>query len=136
MQESENKWNLNRFATNDKYFIYGIGGKLLKYFTTNYKFDEIKSFAERRLTPNYNNNLYTKIGFTMTDIQSPDYRYYNQKVDRYKRFHKFNFRKQILNKKYGFPLTMTETEMTKKLGYSKIWDCGLIKYVYKKENNN
>ena len=49
-----------------------------------------------------------------------------------KRLHKFNFRKQILHKKYGFPLTMTETEMTNELGYDRVWDCGLIKYVWKK----
>jgi len=29
---------------------------------------------------------------------------------------------------------MTETEMAKALGYDRIWDCGLIKYVWKKEN--
>lgn len=27
---------------------------------------------------------------------------------------------------------MTETEMVKKLGYDRIWDCGLIKYVWEK----
>ena len=33
----------------------------------------------------------------------------------------------------GLTNEMTETEMTKKLGYDKIWDCGLIKYVWRKE---
>ena len=33
--------------------------------------------------------------------------------------------------KYGFPMTMTETEIAKELGYDRIWDCGLIKYVYR-----
>ena len=28
---------------------------------------------------------------------------------------------------------MTETEMVKELGYDRIWDCGLIKYVWKRE---
>lgn len=32
------------------------------------------------------------------------------------RFHKFGFRKQYLHRKYGFPLTMTELDMTKELG--------------------
>lgn len=40
--------------------------------------------------------------------------------------------KQHLHKKYGFPLEMTEQEMTESLGYTRIWDCGLIKYIYKK----
>ena len=29
---------------------------------------------------------------------------------------------------------MTENEMTKSLGYDKIWDCGLFKYVWRKKN--
>ena len=28
---------------------------------------------------------------------------------------------------------MTELEMTKALGYDRIWDCGLFKYVWRKE---
>lgn len=36
--------------------------------------------------------------------------------------------KTVLNKKYNFPLTMTELEMAKALGYDRIWDCGLLKY--------
>ena len=61
----------------------------------------------------------------------PDYRYF-KKSDGVIRQHKFNFRKQKLHKKYGLPLSMTEFEMAKQLGYSKIWDCGLIKYVWKR----
>lgn len=52
-----------------------------------------------------------------------------------KRFHKFNFRKQTLLKKYpdsGLTEDMTEYEMTQKLGFYRIWDCGLFKYVWKK----
>jgi len=29
---------------------------------------------------------------------------------------------------------MTELEMARELGYDRIWDCGLIKYVYKNPN--
>lgn len=126
-------WNLNRFVTDINYTCLGAGGKLFKYFISNYKCVEIKSFADRRWTTNPYNNLYTKIGFKFDSFTSPDYTYYNPKVEKYKRFHKFGFRKKILNKKYGLPLTMTETEMIKALGYDRIWDCGLIKYVYKNE---
>lgn len=31
---------------------------------------------------------------------------------------------------------MTETEMAKELGYDRIWDCGLIKYVYTKTDSD
>lgn len=133
LEEKNGMWNLNRFVTDINYTCLGAGGKLFKYFISNYKCVEIKSFADRRWTTNPYNNLYTKIGFKFDSFTSPDYTYYNPKVEKYKRFHKFGFRKKILNKKYGLPLTMTETEMIKALGYDRIWDCGLIKYVYKNE---
>lgn len=123
-------WELNRFATDINYRCVGIGGKLFKYFTRNYEYKEIKSFADRRWTINTDDNLYTKLGFEFDSFVSPNYTYYNNSVDRYKRFHKFGFRKNILHKKYNLPLTMTETEMIKELGYDRIWDCGLIKYVF------
>lgn len=134
IEEDSQMWNLNRFASNIKYNCVGAGGKLFKYFIKNYQFKEIKSFADRRWTINQNSNLYTKLGFSFVGFTKPDYAYYNSKVDRYKRFHKFGFRKQILSKRYNLPLEMTELEMMKELGYDRIWDCGLIKYVYKKED--
>ena len=130
-REKEGYWDLNRFATDINYQCVGIGGKLFKYFTKHYDFKEIKSFADRRWTTDPTDNLYIKLGFEFDSFVEPTYWYYNPKVDRYKRFHKFGFRKQHLHKQYGLPLTMTEREMTTTLGYTRIWDCGLIKYIYK-----
>lgn len=130
LNEGNDMWNLVRFASDITKRCQGIGGKLFKWFTGNYYYKQIKSFADRRWTLNAENNIYTRLGFKFEGFTKPDYRYYNPKVDRFERFHKFRFRKQILAKKYGLPLTMTEREMTEKLGYDKIWDCGLIKYVY------
>ena len=130
-KEKEGYWDLNRFATDINYQCVGIGGKLFKYFTRNYPFIEIKSFADRRWTTDPTNNLYTKLGFAFDSFVPPTYWYHNPKINPYIRFHKFGFRKQHLHKQYGLPLTMTEREMTETLGYIRIWDCGLIKYVYK-----
>ena len=122
-------FELNRFASDYHYILPGIASKLFTYFIKNYDFNEIKSFLDRRWVHN-NNNIYTTLGFKLTSISKPDYRY----VIGNKRIHKFNCRKNILHKKYGFPLTMTEQEMVEKLGYRKIWDCGLIKYTFYKKN--
>ena len=130
-KEKDGYWDLNRFATDINYQCIGIGGKLFKHFTRNYQFIEIKSFADRRWTTDTDNNLYTKLGFEFDSYVPPTYWYYNPKINPYIRFHKFGFRKQHLHKQYGLPLTMTEREMTTALGYTRIWDCGLIKYVYK-----
>ena len=130
-KEKKGYWDLNRFATDINYQCVGVGGKLFKYFTKHYDFKEIKSFADRRWTTDPTDNLYIKLGFEFDSFVEPTYWYYNPKVDRYKRFHKFGFRKQSLHNQYGLPLEMTEREMTESLGYTRIWDCGLIKYIYK-----
>lgn len=132
LNENDNNWNLTRFVSDYNYICCGVGGKLFKYFVNNYNPIEVKTFADRRWTINEIDNMYIKLGFKFEKYLSPEYRYYNSKVDKYQRFHKFGFRKQILHKKYGLPLTMTEKEMTKELGYDRIWDCGLIKYIWKK----
>lgn len=131
-EEKKDEWELNRFASNIEYSFQGVGGKLFKHFIKEYNPDKVKSFADRRWTISKDNNLYTKLGFKLEKTLKPDYRYYNEHIDKLERFHKFNFRKQILHKKYGLPLEMTETEMVKKLGYDRIWDCGLFKYVWRK----
>ena len=134
-QENKNssKWELTRFASDYHYICQGVGGKLFQWFTTQYKPSEVKSFADRRWTLDVNNNLYIKLGFKLIKELKPDYEYVLTSNPK-KRIHKFNFRKQILHKKYGFPLDMTETEMVKELGYNKIWNCGLLKYIWKNED--
>ena len=131
MKISDGEWNLVRFASNINYNIQGVCSKFIKYFTTRYSVSLIKTFLDRRWCRSINNNVYTKSGFKLDSIIKPDYRYV--KSDIVNRFHKFNFRKQILLKKYPqlLNINMTETEMTKQLGYHKIYDCGLFKYVWK-----
>ena len=129
-RKDSDKWELTRFATDITKHCIGVGGKLFKYFVQNYNPSEVKSFADRRWTLDKDDNLYIKIGFKLDKIIKPDYCYINNKTSL---SHKFNFRKKILHKKYGLPLTMTETEMTEQLGYYKIWNCGLYKYLWKKE---
>jgi hypothetical protein len=131
-EREEGKWNLVRFATDINYICQGVFGKVLKWFIKEYNPISIKTFADRRWTVDKDNNLYIKTGFALDGIVKPDYRYISDD-EKHERFHKFNFRKSILIKKYGFSEDMTESEMTEKLGLHKIWDCGLFRYVWKKE---
>ena len=126
-ENKDNNWNLTRFATDNKYICCGVGGKLLKYFEIHYQPVQIKSFADRRWTIDVNNNIYTKLGFNLDKIIPPDYKYV--KNNQMKRIHKFNLRKKNLIKKYNINPYLSENEMTKQLGYFKIWDCGLLRYV-------
>jgi hypothetical protein len=129
LHESGNNWNLNRFATNINYVCCGVGGKLLKYFIKKYNPQYIKSFADRRWTFEDGDNIYNKLGFKFVKELKPDYRYVSR-INPTERIHKFNFRKEFLSKRYKLPLTMTELEMTKEIGFDRIWDCGLLKYEY------
>lgn len=131
VRKNKKDFELNRFATDNNYTCQGVGGKMFKHFIRNYDPYAIKSFADRRWTPMAEDNIYVKLGFELKSSLRPDYYY----VINGKRVHKFNCRKKRLNKKFGLPLTMTENEMTNELGYSKIWNCGLIKYVWTNKNH-
>ncbi len=130
--KKSSKWELTRFASDYHYVCQGVGGKLFQWFVKNYNPSEVKSFADRRWTLDVNNNLYTKLGFELDSILKPDYEYISITNPK-ERIHKFNFRKQILHKKYGLPLTMTETEMAKEIGYCKLWNCGLFKFKWRRK---
>lgn len=128
---------LTRYTTNINYNCQGIAQRLFKYFIRKYdNITEVKTFLDARWLNYTKKNIYDILGFRFSKWEKPDYRYYFPKIDPNKRFHKFNFRKQIIHKKYGFPLTMTESEMAKELKLKKIWDCGLIKYVWKREKGS
>ena len=131
IKQPNDKWILNRFATNINKNVIGVGGKLFNWFIKEYKPTEVKSFADRRWTSTIKENLYDKLGFTKDSILRPDYKYVFE--NSIKRFHKFNFRKQNIIKKYGFEENLTESEMVKKINAKKIWDCGLIKYIWRKK---
>jgi hypothetical protein len=126
------KWELVRFASDYNYICSGIGGKLFQYFIKENNPQEVKTFADRRWTINENDNLYTKIGFKLDKILKPDYHYIDSAKPT-ERIHKFNLRKRTLHKKYGLPFNMKESEMVKNIGYIKIWDCGLYRYIWKNE---
>lgn len=127
--KGNNKWELTRFATDYHYSCHGLGSKMFQYFVREFNPKDVKSFADRRWTLGKDDNLYTKIGFTLDKIEIPDYSYVFKK----QRVHKFCFRKQILHKKYGLPLELTEKQMCDKIGAYRIWNCGLLKYVWTKK---
>lgn len=133
--KDKNGYILNRFATDNNINGIGIGGKLFSHFVKNYQPEFVTTYSDIRWGIK-DENLYTKIGFKQDAVLPPNYSYVTTKNSFRCRYHKFNFRKNALHRKYGLPLTMTEKEMAEKLGYYKIWDCGLIRYIWKNENNN
>jgi len=128
-KSKDGEYELSRFCVNSSYIVSGLASKLLKQFINDYKPKSIISFADRRWTSNSNNNLYTKLGFNLISIVKPKYYYYNSKINKYKRYHKFAFGKNNLKKRYpNIDLSKSEKQITEELGFDKIWDCGLFKY--------
>ena len=130
-KQSENKWELTRFASDITKRCIGVGGKLFSYFLKHCNPTEVKSFADRRWTIDEESNFYHRLGFKLDKVLRPDYRYFMNGEK--ERLHKFRFRKNILTKKYNFSNELTETQMTEKIGAKKIWDCGLFKYIWVKQ---
>ena len=129
-EKDKDEWVLNRFATDINRKCPGVGGKLFSFFIKKYNPLIVKSFADLRWTVDRENNLYTKIGFKLESTLKPEYKYVNASHPT-ERIHKFNFRKKIMEKRYGTDSSLTETELTENLGYYRIWDCGMLKYVWK-----
>jgi hypothetical protein len=123
-------FELRRFASNINYIVVGIFSKFISYFKNNYNPKYIFTFLDLRWNPNLKDNVYEKNGFLMTELIKPDYTYYNSKVSRYKRFHKFSFGKNLLKKKFPqiFSVEKTEWQIMQELGYDRVWDCGKYRY--------
>jgi hypothetical protein len=126
----EGIFELTRFAVDNTVIVAGIANRLIKHFINEYKPQTIYSFADRRWTPNKDNNLYINLGFKLVKILGPDYKYYDRKKHRSERLHKFSFGKSSLSKKFPeiYDESKTEWEMMKMLGYDRIWDCGKFKF--------
>lgn len=123
-------FELRRFASNIDYLVVGIFSKFIAYFKRNYNPKYIFTFLDLRWNPSSSDNVYEKNGFLMTELIKPDYTYYNSKVSRYKRFHKFSFGKNLLKKKFPqvFSVEKTEWQIMQELGYDRVWDCGKYRY--------
>lgn len=131
-EETSGNWNLTRFATDNNTRCIGVASRLFKAFLRAYSPKYVKSFADRRWTLSETKNVYIELGFKLAEELKPDYRYVNGK----RREHKFGYRKDKLHRKYGVPLEWTEKQMTEYLGFYRIYDCGLLKYEWNKEEED
>ena len=127
-------WELSRFATDTNRICSGACGKLLKYFINKEAPLTIVSYADRRWSQS-KDNMYEKIGFTFSGYTKPLFKYYNPKVDRVKRLHERTVRNLLI--KEGWKKTnLSKGEMARQLGYDRIWDCGLIRYLWVNDHIN
>jgi formylmethanofuran dehydrogenase subunit E len=130
---ADGSFELRRFASDINYLVVGVFSKFISFFKKNYNPKHIFTFLDLRWNPNLNDNVYTKNGFSMIELIKPDYTYYNSKISRYKRFHKFSFGKNLLKEKFPqiYSKDKTEWQIMQELGYDRIWDCGKYRYEVK-----
>ena len=119
-KNNKNEYELQRFASKLNVSVVGGGSKLLKYFIDNYNPSKIISFADKNWS---NGKLYEKLGFIKINETIPNYWYIKDGI----RKHRFNYRKDILVKD-GFNKDLTEHQIMINRGFSKIYDCGNLKY--------
>lgn len=118
---------LIRYSTNCS--VVGGFSKLLSFVLSNNKVFDIVTFADLRW---HYGEVYLKCGFYIDKIIAPDYQYI---IDHFSgRSHKFNFRKAIMKKKFGdlYDESLTEFSNAKNMKLYRIYDCGKVKYRYKR----
>jgi hypothetical protein len=122
-----NVFELVRFCNKLNTNVVGGFSKLLKHFSLTYKPTKLITYADIRWSGlDYKNTVYFKNGFTFIKNTPPNYWYL--KVGEFNnRFHRFNFRKDVLIKE-GFDNNLTENEIMTIKGYDRIWDCGTMKF--------
>jgi DNA-directed RNA polymerase subunit RPC12/RpoP len=122
--KEDRTFELNRYAS--KYNIIGGASKLLSFFIKNYDPLFIYSYSDKRWSIG---RLYLNIGFSFINTSKPNYWYFKND---FKRYHRFNFRKQLLeNKLELFDNNKTEYENMLLNGWKRIWDCGNDKWIMK-----
>jgi len=123
-------FEIKRFASDINYKIVGIFSKFVSYFKKNHDVNKLFTFLDMRWNPDGENNVYVKNGFKLEKVIDPDYTYFNPKISRYKRFHKFSFGKSSLKQKFPdlYSDDKTEWQIMQEAKYDRIWDCGKFKF--------
>ena len=127
----DGNYELTRFCNKLNSNVIGGFSKLFNFFIKNNNPIKVITYADIRWSGlNELDTVYAKNGFKYVGNTPPNYWYL--KVGEYNnRYHRFNFRKDILIKE-GFDSRLTEFEIMKLKGYDRIWDCGNMKFEFMK----
>lgn len=123
----KHQYELLRFCSLKGVSVVGGASKLFKHFVNENDPEDVISFADRRWSVG---NLYDKIGFRLYNKSKPNYYY----IAGNKRHNRFNYRKSVLIEKHSCPREMSEREFCKSIGLKRIYDCGCLCYIWKKND--
>lgn len=120
----DGEYELSRYCSMGNVSVMGGAQKLLSHFIKTYSPKKIISFCDRRWS---NGGLYEKLNFKL--IKKTDVNYWYVDKTCQQRFHRFAFAKQFLAKKLkDFDPNLTEKENMERNKYSRVYDCGSLKY--------
>lgn len=120
-----NYYELVRFASVVR--SNGLASRLFKRFLKDYAPQKVISYADKRWS---NGSLYFKLGFELERESGPNYWYTK---DFLTREHRYKYTKHSLVNK-GYDSNKTEYQIMNENGYSKIWDCGTMRFSYDKSD--
>ena len=124
-------WELVRFCNKRETSVIGSFNKLLKHFVKNYDFDFLITYCDIRWSGiNPKDTVYFKNNLQFVGFTPPSY-WYMGKKNYNNRHHRFNFRKAKLVSE-GYDSDKTEWEIMQERNFDRIWDCGTMKFIYKK----
>lgn len=117
----DDKYELVRHCTSKP--VIGSLGKAVKNFRKVCN-TEIYTFLDKS---RFAGDSYEKAGFVKSGEIPPDYMYFKGTC----RYHKFNFRRKQIARLHPevYSEELSESEMMDKAGYTRIWDCGKVRYV-------
>ena len=124
-------WEISRFANKLNHTVIGSFSRLFNKFLLEYNPDMVISYVDLRLSSyDYKKSVYYNNGMELDSYTPPNYWYF-YRSDNKEKFHRYKFRKDVLVKE-GFDYNKTEWEIMKERGFDRLWDCGNIKFIYKK----
>lgn len=120
-----NGYELIRMCSLKGLNVIGGSSKMFKYFLKDVQPNNVYTYADRCWTNSKDVNVYTKMNFEFVSETVPNYWY----IKSNKRFHRYNFRKDVLIKN-GYDKEKTEKQIMKDLNYHRIYDCGNYKFAW------
>ena len=123
-----NEWELIRYCSKTHINIIGGASRLFNRFIKEYSPKCVVSWSSNDIS---NGNMYKKLGFEFEKMSS-SYWYISSSI---KRYHRSNFSKSNLIKKGLIKEDdeRSEREITKELGFIRIFDTGQTKWIWKND---
>lgn len=122
-------WELSRFCNKMDTVVIGGASKLMNHFVKLHNPTTIISYADRRWS---DGGLYQTLGFYHHRTSMARY-FYMLRSNYLVREHRSNYTKDRIREKFKdreLDMNLTEWDLMQSLNYDRIWDCGVLTYVW------